>query len=177
MISKCRQCGESFNVRTKINGVIHKYVGRIYCWDCVPPRGKFPTPSINYENSTKKCGKCQIHKPFSEFNKGKYKHHPYACYCKSCMTEQTLLRMYKFKIDCIKYKGGKCVRCGYDKCPAAFDFHHIDRTKKEFLISKYKSNKINDKVRAELDKCELLCSNCHREEHTKILDYQSQIEF
>jgi predicted HNH restriction endonuclease len=63
----------------------------------------------------------------------------------------------------IAYLGGKCRICGYDKCPAAFDFHHIDPMGKDFNISSGLTSW--DRIVPELDKCVLLCSNCHREVH------------
>jgi 5-methylcytosine-specific restriction endonuclease McrA len=65
---------------------------------------------------------------------------------------------------CIEYKGGKCEKCGYDKYDGALEFHHLDPSKKDFAISKKKARYI-DKLKPELDKCILLCSNCHRELH------------
>lgn len=63
----------------------------------------------------------------------------------------------------IEYKGGKCERCGYDKCPAALDFHHLDPLEKDFSLGK--SLRSFESVKAEIDKCVLVCSNCHREIH------------
>jgi len=57
----------------------------------------------------------------------------------------------------------KCFYCGYDKCVAALDFHHID-TNKEFKISNVRCYS-KKKLKAEIDKCIVLCSNCHREVH------------
>jgi hypothetical protein len=72
-------------------------------------------------------------------------------------------RRYWKKKKCIDYKGGKCMICGYSKCIAALEFHHRDPNEKEFKISR---NKFDwEKVKDELDKCDLLCSNCHREYH------------
>jgi len=68
------------------------------------------------------------------------------------------------KLEAIKYKGGKCLRCGYNQCYAALEFHHRDKNQKEFSWSKMR-NRAWHKVLKELDKCDLLCANCHREEH------------
>ena len=70
------------------------------------------------------------------------------------------------KIELVKYKGGECEKCGYNKCVAALEFHHLDPTKKEFEIS---GNSYSLKrLKEEADKCILICSNCHREEHYRI---------
>ena len=67
----------------------------------------------------------------------------------------------------IKYKGSKCLICGYDKdVPPVYDFHHRDRDIKEFMISK-SYGKSFDKLKKEVDKCDLLCGNCHQELHYK----------
>ena len=68
------------------------------------------------------------------------------------------------KIKCIQYLGGKCNKCGYNKCVAALDLHHKDSNEKEFVISGG-NLKSFEKLIPELDKCEVLCSNCHREFH------------
>lgn len=70
----------------------------------------------------------------------------------------------KMKKKAIEYKGGKCCICGYNKCAAALDFHHPDPNKKDFGIATgdYKSF---EKIKGELDKTILVCSNCHREIH------------
>jgi len=77
----------------------------------------------------------------------------------------------KRKLDAVAYKGGECVRCGYDKCPAAMVFHHRDPGEKEVDWKRLRRWSW-DKVTAELDKCDLLCANCHHEEHwdTNITD-------
>ncbi len=62
----------------------------------------------------------------------------------------------------IKYKGGKCFICGYNKCTDAFDFHHIG-IGKEFGISKDGLTRSWTRVKREIEKCVLLCANCHRE--------------
>jgi DNA-binding CsgD family transcriptional regulator len=64
----------------------------------------------------------------------------------------------------VDYKGGKCERCGYDKCIWALSFHHKDPSQKDFIISQYSTFKW-EKIQKELDKCMLLCNNCHSEEH------------
>ncbi len=69
----------------------------------------------------------------------------------------------------VKYKGGKCVICGYDKSVEALEFHHIDEKKKLFGISGQGLTRSWERVRKEADKCILLCANCHRELHAKIV--------
>jgi hypothetical protein len=71
----------------------------------------------------------------------------------------------KKKRELIEYKGGKCQRCGYNKdVLGAYAFHHRDPSEKEFSISRYQ--KLNtEALYKEVDKCDLLCQNCHAEVH------------
>jgi hypothetical protein len=65
----------------------------------------------------------------------------------------------------IAYKGGACEQCGYGRRIDAFDFHHRDPAEKDFTMSDGGLTRSWEKVKAELDKCALLCANCHREIH------------
>lgn len=75
-------------------------------------------------------------------------------------------RRSKLKEELVEYKGGRCEICGYNKCIEALEFHHLNREEKDFTISSY-SNLSIDKLKKEVDKCILVCANCHREIHHK----------
>jgi len=79
--------------------------------------------------------------------------------CGSCMANR---HRWNLKACMIKYKGGKCLLCSYEKCLNSLDFHHIDRTNKimNFGLNHNRSWK---SIIKELDKCVLLCKNCHGE--------------
>ncbi len=78
--------------------------------------------------------------------------------------------------------GNRCRVCGYDKCKSALEFHHLNPKGKDFNISEYDwtGSNINDPVQfyedkikpfsIELSKVVLLCSNCHRECHSGVID-------
>lgn len=68
----------------------------------------------------------------------------------------------KRKEQMVYVMGGKCQICGYNKCIAALDFHHINPQEKSFAFNKAK-NYSWDKIIQELKKCVLVCANCHRE--------------
>ena len=76
-------------------------------------------------------------------------------------------RRKKLKKMAIEYKGGKCIFCGYDKCNDALDFHHLDLKEKEFGLSVRGLTRSWEKIKEELDKCILVCANCHRELHAE----------
>ena len=74
-------------------------------------------------------------------------------------------RRRKVRRMAVQYKGGRCSRCGYDKCVEALEFHHLDSAQKDFGISARGYTRSWERVRAELEKCILVCANCHRELH------------
>ena len=57
----------------------------------------------------------------------------------------------------------RCRLCGYDRTPAALQFHHLDRQAKSFAISHNGVTRSLAEARAEAAKCVLLCANCHAE--------------
>lgn len=88
--------------------------------------------------------------------------------CIKCRTEAKVKSRRKItklnRSKAIIYKGGKCVKCGYNTCPNALEFHHVDPTKKDINFIKLKTKSF-ERFKIELDKCILVCANCHREIH------------
>ena len=98
------------------------------------------------------------------FDKKAYQKDYYAAHG-SRPNEQTVWR-HTSRVKCIEYKGGVCTVCGlkYDGTNGAiFDFHHVDQTQKEFVISRM--SRKWESLKPELDKCDLVCANCHRVYH------------
>jgi len=69
------------------------------------------------------------------------------------------------KLILIEYKGGKCEICQYSKNRACLHFHHKDPSEKEFNISNKTDRRSIENLKREVDKCLLLCANCHSELH------------
>ena len=134
--------------------------------------------STNYKKRNtlpdrKICSSCKKEKPNSEFYKRQSRYYDFSSKCRSCNLEDTLGRQRDFKQQCVDYKGGECQCCGYNKCNRALEFHHIDPKTKKFAISQYiKSDGYS--LIEELDKCILVCSNCHREIHAGYIDLDKQ---
>lgn len=88
--------------------------------------------------------------------------------CRKCAVESVTKRRRLLKQKAIDYKGGKCEKCGYDKCNAALDFHHLDPDTKDFALGVTGQTRSWERIKAEIDKCILVCSNCHREIHFEL---------
>lgn len=85
-------------------------------------------------------------------------------------------RRKKIRDMAIKYKGGKCMICGYCKCLEALEFHHEDSTQKDFGVSQDGLTRSWERVKEELDKCIMICANCHRELHSKLRSLSEKSE-
>jgi len=77
-------------------------------------------------------------------------------------------RRKKIKMMAIEYKGGKCSNCGYKRFIGALEFHHLDANGKDFGLSTEGLTRSWERTRKELDKCILVCANCHREIHSEL---------
>ncbi len=146
------------------------------------------------DDRTKWCTRCESEKALFEFSNRKAAPDGLQNYCKECqrtyrqrrvasgeddqagrwkryyekhrlhlITTKVALTQTR-KLVLVSEHGGKCLRCGYSRNLSALDFHHRDPTTKEYLISKKLSSYGIARLRIEAAKCDLLCSNCHREE-------------
>lgn len=69
----------------------------------------------------------------------------------------------------IDYKGGQCECCGFNKkCPSCYDFHHRNPNEKSFGIGENGVTRKIESLKKEVDKCDLLCKNCHAELHEEL---------
>ena len=131
----------------------------------------------------KVCTTCNTEKPFSEFHvdrtsrtTGGVKSKCKVCCIKKAGEYNKIHRVRishkqsekarERKLLAIEYLGGKCNICGQMPHPAAMDFHHKDPSQKEFTPGYIKNNSWK-MLTKELDKCLLLCANCHRQLHSK----------
>ena len=122
--------------------------------------------NINEKRICEICGKEFILQPNSFTRK----------FCYNCVPRQgetltqseiVTIKRRAIKKALIEYKGGKCCRCGYNKCDRALEFHHLDSNKKDFGVAN-NMDKTIDKLKKEVDKCILVCSNCHAEIHEEL---------
>jgi hypothetical protein len=84
-------------------------------------------------------------------------------------------RRKRIKELVVEYKGGKCIICGYSRCAAVLELHHIDESTKEFGLGMNGLTRSWDRTKREADKCVLLCANCHREFHAGLVQLPQAI--
>lgn len=87
--------------------------------------------------------------------------------CKSCDSKFVMEKATEGKQRAVDYMGGKCSICEYDKCIRALEFHHLDPNKKSETYNKRFKIWSFERQKRELKNCILVCSNCHREIHSK----------
>ena len=166
----CQKCKKLFPTSVKIDGKDRILNKRKFCLGCSPfgahNRVNLALRANINDSKSKTCSRCGHHK-FREnfyFTKQLNGKPRTASYCKDCHRVTTVERHRKFKKECVAYKGGKCIDCGFAGHPGVFDFHHTNPLEKDLEISKSKTKKLAI-VKSELDKCVLLCANCHRLRH------------
>jgi len=89
--------------------------------------------------------------------------------CVPCRAEAVTDRRRRVKAILVAEAGGACTVCGYNRCLAALQFHHLRRDEKQFALGRKGVARSLDKARAEARKCVLLCANCHAEVETGVL--------
>ena len=86
--------------------------------------------------------------------------------CKYCRRKSKRLA---FRISAANYKNNECEICGLKRNTIddleMFDFHHIDRSNKSFELGDKIEDRNWETIKKELDKCMMLCANCHRKQH------------
>lgn len=114
---------------------------------------------------TKICSKCNRELPITHYHKNGFDskgQQKYRGYCKDCANNLEKAR-YQKKKTFIDEQKRCCAKCG-DTRVYVLDFHHKDRDEKDFTIGKIKKGSL-DLIQNEIDKCAVLCANCHREFH------------
>jgi hypothetical protein len=178
-LGKCLKCSREFPNRMMIDGAFRNLQRRKFCLNCSPfgqhntknlvaPARSGDTPKLNVllTGGKSRCPSCQETLDITQFyarRDGTARN----TYCKKCANKQTMERQQRLKELAVIYKGGRCAHCGYDRYIGSLEFHHLDPQAKEFALSHSRSTTF-EKIRPELDKCILLCSNCHREEHARL---------
>lgn len=147
----CQNCSVQFPNSVIVEGKKRNLQRRRFCLGCSPFGAHNTRPSLS-PSHMRLCSLCD-----REFTGAKRR--------TRCMTCNTRIRRARAKLAAIAFMGGCCTRCGFQGHQSAFDFHHADGDK-DFNIGDV-ANKSWKVLKKELAKCELLCANCHRIEHSK----------
>jgi hypothetical protein len=114
------------------------------------------------------CSKCKKDKDEKEFYRKYRGFDEFQSWCKKCLNFRTHERQLQNKVKAVSLKGGKCCRCGYDKCISALEFHHPNPEDKERIGTGRLASRGWERYWREVSKCLLLCANCHREEEENL---------
>ena len=147
----CKKCGENIRSEAMIDGRLRYFYGRKLCLKCQP---------FVYNRKIKtKCRDCGIE--YRWYHGNPEGNNMYRC--NKCKQKPKHTRT-EIKARCVEYKGGACERCGYNKCNRSLDFHHVTQDKVGG-ISQLSRTLSWEELKIELDKCILVCKNCHFELH------------
>lgn len=153
----CKTCNSYFAEKITINGKICFLRNRSNCLKCSPYKADRTSKKEFRIVSCTICNKEYKYRSGSGVG------------TKTCYSCAAYKRRAKLKLKMVNYKGGKCEKCGYNKCHKALQFHHIDPSNKDINLSaSLAANHKWDKIQPELDKCQLLCANCHIEIEAEI---------
>lgn len=83
--------------------------------------------------------------------------------CRVCRQNAVVRRRRRVKQILVEEAGGCCRLCGYDRSVAGLHFHHLDPREKQFGVAEGGMARSIARLRVEVRKCILLCSNCHAE--------------
>lgn len=172
---QCKICEKPIQRRIRVNEMpILLTSGRMTCHQCKPHKGgdsgnsRDTTRIDNQHGQTfrqcKHCDKWLGHDHY--YRKTGFQ-------CKACVLRSRRTKTStkaKLKLLAVQYKGGKCLDCDGVFPICTYDFHHRNSKQKDFMISS-KGCSWNQDIQNELDKCDLLCANCHRIRHAKNQDY------
>jgi hypothetical protein len=146
----CQKCGDEFNSRPIIDGKRRNFQRRKYCLTCSP---------FNVHNTTKLDRHNCTREEYIE-NRDYYTNLKYKRWQRKARHER--------KQKLVDFLGGKCSICGYNRCMKALEFHHTNedtKSEKSFGISSKGMLAPWETLVMEIEKCILVCANCHREIH------------
>ncbi|MBA4066353.1 MAG: hypothetical protein C0501_22090 [Isosphaera sp.] len=117
----------------------------------------------------KTCTRCHVTKPPDAFYPNPRRRDGRQGYCKACFNGYTTDRLRARKKQAVEYLGGRCADCAVTYPYYVYEFHHLDPTRKDVEFGTLRRRSW-PRIKVELDKCVLLCANCHRTRHWQEFD-------
>lgn len=164
-MKSCQICRGAIPATIVIEGVRRWLHSRKLCLQCSPWGEHNTVPASRYERQHEGVRKCIVCKDvkdlecFTPIAKNRR-----SSRCRPCEAARVISLHRAVKDQAVQYKGGACAICGYSRYVGSLDFHHLDPSQKDFNISSNRY-KFSTELKLELDKCVLLCRNCHAEVH------------
>ena len=155
MPKQCKNCSNTFPYEKEIDGKLRNLSSRKYCLEC-SPFGEHNTKKLHKQDN-RNSGNCEF--CGREYEVDRSKGHR-SNRCGSCRSRITRIRKKLTLINESEYNG--CSLCDYSNCKSALDFHH--KGEKDHTVGQNLSDNY-DKLIEEIQKCIILCSNCHVEHH------------
>ena len=164
-MKNCAICDKEFPNWIKIDDKNRNLQNRKYCLECSPFKSQNKIKLEKRDNTN--CLNCSVELKGNQrmYCSVKCKFSNFGSY------KSQKKRRLKGKKDLVLMKGGCCEKCKYHKNLRALEFHHKNPKLKSFGISYTTiASKSWKRILEEIDKCQLLCSNCHREHHSPNLN-------
>lgn len=150
---KCRQCGDRIPLKANINGITKTLQNRTYCLKCVPFAEKLQQDPVLKEEERKAKNREKAKRAYEKNDYGELEKH-------KCYNNKKLI------VDLV----GGCQLCGYNKCYKSITFHHVIEEQKAFNLPARMFRYTFEKIKEELLKCIVACSNCHGEIHGDLIN-------
>ena len=141
----CESCGRLFAAKQVVQGKLRSLYRRRFCFTCSP---------FGSHNTSKTPPRIAGAEELREHRRRRRNANTYRAQKR---------RRSRRKLELVAARGGRCEDCGYSRCPAALEFHHRDASTKEFGVGNFDGSP--HRLLAEIQKCDLLCANCHRVRH------------
>lgn len=122
------------------------------------------------QSRSSRCSKCKEIKSIGEFylRKRSNGNITSSSWCRSCNSKGVIKTQQNTKSKLVKLKGGSCQTCNFNEYDGALEFHHVDSTLKDDKLSKLIRSSLSKDIIDEINKCVLVCSNCHKMIHAGI---------
>lgn len=154
---ECRKCRTVIPRSVVIDGKQRNLASRKFCFGCSPWGSRNTKSDIDKQTVRPTAYKDWNDEVKKDHSKKTYK-----------LQKQ---RRFERKKKYVLLKGGCCMKCGYDKNLSALTFHHREPEEKNFALSSRELGMFSEaRLLNEVNKCDLLCANCHNELHNLRLE-------